>query len=67
MMLPPALLKIRREMKRENKALENKVQGILEKWSSQGVLRDSVVNYREGKFVLSGQGRSPAASAGSDY
>ncbi|MBU1919646.1 endonuclease MutS2 [bacterium] len=47
-----ALSKIRREIRKENKALESKVQGVLEKWSAQGVLRDSVVNYREGKFVL---------------
>lgn len=46
------LSKIRKEIRKENKTLENRVQGILEKWSAQGVLRDSVVNYREGKFVL---------------
>jgi DNA mismatch repair protein MutS2 len=46
------LSRIRREIKKENKTLEIKLQSVLDKWSAQGVLRDTVVNFREGKFVL---------------
>ncbi len=48
----PQLKKIRQAVRAETKALESKLQSILQKWADKGVLQDSVVNYREGKLVL---------------
>jgi DNA mismatch repair protein MutS2 len=48
----PQLKKIRQSVRSETKALENKLQSVLQRWGDKGVLQDSVVNYREGKLVL---------------
>ena len=48
----PQLKKIRQSIRAETKALEGKLQSVLQKWADRGVLQDSVVNYREGKLVL---------------
>ncbi len=48
----PQLKKIRQSVRAETKALENKLQSVLQRWGDKGVLQDSVVNYREGKLVL---------------
>jgi DNA mismatch repair protein MutS2 len=48
----PELKKIRQERSRENRALESKLESVMQKWADQGVLQDSVINYRDGKLVL---------------
>jgi DNA mismatch repair protein MutS2 len=48
----PDLKRIRQAVRGETRALEDKLNGILHRWSESGVLQDSVVSYREGRFVL---------------
>jgi DNA mismatch repair protein MutS2 len=43
---------LRGESRKEAKALESRMNGILQKWSSQGVLQDAVVSYRDGRLAL---------------
>jgi DNA mismatch repair protein MutS2 len=46
------LKRIRQAVRAETRALEDKLSGILHRWSESGVLQDSVVSFREGRFVL---------------
>lgn len=48
----PELKRIRQTLHSETRALEDKLNGILHRWSDSGVLQDSVISYREGRFVL---------------
>jgi DNA mismatch repair protein MutS2 len=48
----PELKRIRQTLHSETRALEDKLSGILHRWGESGVLQDSVVSYREGRFVL---------------
>ncbi len=43
---------IRQGIRAETRTLESKLQGILHRWSDQGVLQDAVISYRAGRLAL---------------
>ncbi len=48
----PKLRQLRSDVRRENKALESRMNAVMNKWAEQGVLQDTVVSYREGRLAL---------------
>lgn len=48
----PNLKHLRAESRKEAKSLENRLQSILQKWSGQGVLQDTIISYRDGRLAL---------------
>ncbi|HEY3294994.1 MAG TPA: endonuclease MutS2 [bacterium] len=48
----PGLKRIRQTIRSETKALEGKLNGILQKWADRGYLQDSIISYREGRLAL---------------
>lgn len=43
---------IRQDKRKEQRDLERRMSGILQKWSDLGILQDAVVSYREGRLAL---------------
>ena len=62
----PELKHIRQAIRSETRALEDKINGILHRWSDSGILQDAVVSYREGRFVLPVRDAMRSPRAGRD-
>jgi DNA mismatch repair protein MutS2 len=46
------LRKIRQSIRTETRALEDKLQGVLHRWSEHNYLQDAVISYRGGRLAL---------------